>query len=40
LEAGFNVLADKPMAITPADFELLKKAFAVAKEKIFCFMIS
>lgn len=33
LEAGFNVLADKPMAITPADFELLKKAFEVAKEK-------
>src|SRR6185295_4439169 len=33
LEAGFNVLADKPMAITPKDFELLKKAFDVAKEK-------
>jgi len=33
LEAGFNVLADKPMAITAADFELLKKAFDVAKEK-------
>src|SRR6187431_1495106 len=33
LEAGFNVLADKPMAITPEDFELLKKAFDVAKEK-------
>ena len=33
LEAGFNVLADKPMAITPNDFELLKKAFDVAKEK-------
>ncbi|HET9745605.1 MAG TPA: Gfo/Idh/MocA family oxidoreductase, partial [Chitinophagaceae bacterium] len=33
LEAGFNVLADKPMAITPADFELLKKAFDVAREK-------
>jgi predicted dehydrogenase len=32
LEAGFNVLADKPMAITPDDFELLKKAFDVAKE--------
>jgi predicted dehydrogenase len=25
--AGFNVLADKPMAITPADFSLLRKAF-------------
>ncbi len=33
LEAGFNVLADKPMAITPTDFELLKKAFDVAEEK-------
>lgn len=33
LEAGFNVLADKPMAITPGDFELIKKAFDVAKEK-------
>src|SRR6187401_270727 len=33
LEAGFNVLADKPMAITSEDFELLKKAFEVAKEK-------
>ena len=33
VEAGFNVLADKPMAITPKDFELLKKAFAVAKAK-------
>jgi predicted dehydrogenase len=33
LEAGFNVLADKPMAITPTDFELLKKAFEVAKQK-------
>jgi predicted dehydrogenase len=28
--AGFNVLADKPMAITPADFKLLRKAFTVA----------
>lgn len=33
LEAGFNVLADKPMAITAEDFVLLKKAFDVAKEK-------
>ena len=33
LEAGFNVLADKPMAITPEDFELLKNAFDIAKEK-------
>jgi predicted dehydrogenase len=28
--AGFNVLADKPMAITPADFKLLQKAFSRA----------
>lgn len=33
LEAGFNVLADKPMAITPDDFTLLKDAFDVAKRK-------
>lgn len=33
VKAGFNVLADKPMAITPADFELLKEAFMVAAEK-------
>jgi len=33
LESGFNVLADKPMAITPADFVQLEKAFKVAKEK-------
>jgi predicted dehydrogenase len=30
LEAGINVLADKPMAIDAEDFEMLKKAFAVA----------
>jgi predicted dehydrogenase len=33
VRAGLNVLADKPMAITPQDFEKLKEAFAVAKEK-------
>ncbi len=27
VSAGFNVLADKPMAITPGDFKLLRKAF-------------
>ncbi len=32
VEAGFNVLADKPMAITPKDFEMLKKAFEVAEK--------
>jgi len=30
VDAGFNVLADKPMAITPADFKLLRKAFTRA----------
>src|SRR5690606_13161479 len=33
IEAGFNVLADKPMAINKNSFELLKKAFADAAEK-------
>ncbi|MGD7652007.1 MAG: putative oxidoreductase C-terminal domain-containing protein [Verrucomicrobiales bacterium] len=33
VEAGLNVLSDKPMAITPEDFELLQKAFKVADEK-------
>lgn len=31
VKAGLNVLADKPMAITPADFQLLTNAFAVAE---------
>ncbi|MEO6547220.1 MAG: putative oxidoreductase C-terminal domain-containing protein [Ferruginibacter sp.] len=33
LEAGLNVLADKPMAINAGNFETLKKAFETAKEK-------
>jgi predicted dehydrogenase len=33
VDAGFNVLADKPMAITPEDLELLRKAFAHAQDK-------
>ena len=33
VQAGYNVLSDKPMAITPKDYELLKQAFDVAKEK-------
>lgn len=33
VEAGFNVLADKPMAINSEDYQLLKKAFATAEEK-------
>lgn len=28
--AGLNVLADKPMAITPKDFQMLREAFTVA----------
>jgi predicted dehydrogenase len=33
VQAGYNVLADKPMAITPKDFDMLKRAFEAAKEK-------
>jgi predicted dehydrogenase len=33
VDAGLNVLADKPMAIDPAGYELLKKAFQRAAEK-------
>jgi len=33
VEAGYNVLSDKPMAITPKDYELLKQAFEVAQKK-------
>jgi predicted dehydrogenase len=33
VSAGFNVLADKPMAITPANFNLLCKAFDRAAAK-------
>jgi predicted dehydrogenase len=33
LRAGFNVLADKPMVISSADFEQLKNAFETAKSK-------
>jgi predicted dehydrogenase len=33
VEAGLSVLADKPMAITPADFKLLRKTFAQAPKK-------
>ena len=33
LEAGFNVLADKPMVINSAGFETLKEAFETASEK-------
>ena len=33
VDAGFNVLADKPMAIDKTNFELLKKAFETAAQK-------
>jgi predicted dehydrogenase len=33
VEAGMNVLADKPMAIDAENFELLKKAFKIAAQK-------
>lgn len=32
LDAGLNVLADKPMAIVPDDFQLVKSAFDTAKK--------
>ena len=33
VEAGVNVLSDKPMAISPADFRLLEEAYQVADSK-------
>ena len=33
VDAGLNVLSDKPMIITPEDFPLLEKAFTSAKQK-------
>ena len=33
VEAGYNVLADKPMAISTDDYTLLKEAYALAAEK-------
>jgi predicted dehydrogenase len=40
LDAGFHVLADKPMAIDKKNFELLKKAFAKAeKNKVLLYDI-
>ena len=33
LEAGFNVLADKPMAINGDDFRLLEESFEIARQK-------
>jgi len=33
IDAGFNVLADKPMIIRPEDFPLLEKSFETAKQR-------
>jgi len=33
IDAGLNVLADKPMAINSGDFGLLRKAFALAEKR-------
>lgn len=33
IKAGFNVLADKPMAITTEDFKLLEQAYQLAEKK-------
>lgn len=32
IEAGMHVLADKPLAVTPKDFKMLKKSFKMAKK--------
>jgi len=40
VDAGLNVLADKPMVITPADFQLLRQAFAhAAKNNVLLYDI-
>jgi predicted dehydrogenase len=40
VDAGFNVLADKPMAITPENFAVLRKAFTeAAKNKVLLYDI-
>jgi predicted dehydrogenase len=40
VSAGLNVLADKPMAITPQDFDALKQAFRMAaKNKVLLYDI-
>ncbi|MBM3401423.1 MAG: oxidoreductase [Bacteroidetes bacterium] len=33
IEAGIHVLADKPMAVSPNDFEMLKETFKLAEKK-------
>ncbi len=33
IEAGMHVLADKPLAVTPKDFEMLKETFKLAEKK-------
>ena len=33
VEAGLNVLSDKPMVISPENFPLLEESFKIAKEK-------
>lgn len=33
VNAGLNVVADKPMTVTPEGFEILKQSFATAKKK-------
>lgn len=39
IKAGYNVLSDKPLAITQQDFDLLVEAYQLAKEKTFFYMI-
>lgn len=33
IEAGMHVLADKPLAVTPKDFDMLKETFKLAEKK-------
>lgn len=33
VDAGINVIADKPMTVTPEGFEILEKTFSIAKKK-------
>ena len=38
IKAGYNVLSDKPLAITQQDFDLLVEAYQLAKEKDLLFL--
>ncbi|MCH5717286.1 hypothetical protein [Niabella hibiscisoli] len=40
VDAGMNVLADKPMVVNSDGFELLKKLLQKQTRKRYCYMIS